>query len=228
MLLPGTWRISWWACSRAWRRGAFDRAIRIARFFVKIRPRYPQAWLLLGTSLDRAGECEEAENALRRGLALEPHNTSISYTLAGVFIRLSRLDEADRILNQILERNPQIPDLHIGLAEVALARNDHRQAHVHAHKALELIPQSDHESQSRVAALLLEIPEDRRDAESVLLRLSRSFPRDPHPHLMLAVLLEHRDPQGASQHLDLARRSWKGHPSLMDAYLKDLRGSLHG
>ena len=83
---------------------------------------------ILGRSLDREGEIEEAVAAYRRAAELDPASSGIWAELAGLYARRNRPDEAIEAGNEALDRNAGDREAHRTLGLVYAARVESREA----------------------------------------------------------------------------------------------------
>lgn len=79
------------------------------------------SWLELGTALDRAGEKERAEAALRRAHALAPNYSRVAWALGNFLLRDGRNDEAYAELRKAVAGDPSFAD---SAASIALQMSD--------------------------------------------------------------------------------------------------------
>lgn len=93
----------------------------------------------LGIHLAQRGALEEAEQALRQGLALE-RQAGVEGALAAVLVALGRLDEAEAMLGAILQREPRRAGAILSLAKIELLRGDPAGALAWSERALAVDP----------------------------------------------------------------------------------------
>ena len=83
--------------------GQWDHVLPKLREFVK-SPEYandPTAWFVYGYALVQANEFEEAEQAYRKALKLDPHSNAARSNLMGILAHLGRTEEADAMRRQL-------------------------------------------------------------------------------------------------------------------------------
>ena len=83
---------------------------------------------ILGRTLEREGEIEEAVDAYRRAAALDAASSGIWTELAGLYARRNQPDEAIEAGNEALDRNPDDREAHRTLGLVYAARVESREA----------------------------------------------------------------------------------------------------
>jgi tetratricopeptide (TPR) repeat protein len=89
------------------------------RKVLEINPQYASALNYLGYMLaDRSIRLAEAQELIRRAVALEPNNGAFLDSLGWVEFRLGKLDEAETYLRQALERVSRDPTVHDHLGDV--------------------------------------------------------------------------------------------------------------
>jgi Flp pilus assembly protein TadD len=115
----------------------------------------PGYWLLRTTALRQLDRPDEAVDAARKGLALEPDEVSLLDSLAVAELDRDNLVEAERALRAALKQEPTDADLHAHLA-LTLAR-DHRvdEAWAAVNRALALEPDSESALRIRVQVAFL-------------------------------------------------------------------------
>jgi tetratricopeptide (TPR) repeat protein len=87
-----------WFASAQLKQSGVAEAETTFRRAIELDPTDPRPHLWLGIGFERAGRLEEAVRCLRAGLALRPHygEADSRMTLAGVFRKMGRIDEAVR------------------------------------------------------------------------------------------------------------------------------------
>lgn len=109
--------------------GRRDAAIADAQELVRLSPRRSAAdWFNLGFLLEAADRLDEAENAFRHALALDPRLDRAWYGLGLALIRLRRFDEAVEALKRNTELQPMSPYGWYQLARVHLDRHEPEEA----------------------------------------------------------------------------------------------------
>ena len=109
--------------------GLGDRAIADAQALVKAHPgRSAADWFNLAFLLEEAGRLDEAEQAFRGAVALDPKLDRAWYGLGLVLIRLQRFEEAIKALKRNTELQPMSPYGWYQLARVHVDRHDPEEA----------------------------------------------------------------------------------------------------
>lgn len=96
--------------------------VTLAERSVRHAPHSVRAWGSLGQAYLEAGRPEEAENALREALRLEPENRHALEYLGVIRFDAGRLAEAEDLLRRALAQGSASPSLYNHLGEVELAR----------------------------------------------------------------------------------------------------------
>ncbi len=105
--------------------GQKDAALADARALVAAHPQRSAAyWFNLAYMLEEAGHLDEAENAFRRTLKMDPELDRAWYGLGLVLIRQRRLDDAVAALKRNTEMQPMSPYAWYQLARVHVDRQD--------------------------------------------------------------------------------------------------------
>ncbi len=112
--------------------GFVDRSIQIDR-------NQPEAWSLMGELKARLGDYDKAQTAFGTALKLgaDPE-TAVKY--AELLVRLERLEEADKVLQQVLAGGRANAHAYRGLGRLYKARKDYPRAYDALKRAVELDP----------------------------------------------------------------------------------------
>ena len=124
-----------------------------------LQPNYNLALGNLGTVYMDTGRTEQAITMFNRAIAASPNdsvNGNFYYNLARCFVRLGRYDEAEKYYLQDLAIQPNDPEAHNDLGNIALLRRDLRGAEERYAKAVDQAPdyQVARENLARVRRLL--------------------------------------------------------------------------
>ena len=95
------------AAEMALKDGKYGAALDYAQRAAQAAPNDPQLWFLLGYAARLAGKTQVSIDAYNQGLRLNPSSLDGLSGLAQVYGRAGRVDEAQRILAQILEADPR-------------------------------------------------------------------------------------------------------------------------
>ncbi|HMP73024.1 MAG TPA: tetratricopeptide repeat protein [Kiritimatiellia bacterium] len=115
-------------------------------------PDLEEAYLRLALIHAQAGDFKAARDTLQRLLAYRNHHPIALHILADLYIQNMQASRAATLLEKLLEKNPDQPDLHASAAQAAWQLQRISQARHHALEALRLQP--DH---SRARALMEEM-----------------------------------------------------------------------
>jgi len=103
--------------------GRQTEAAELLRRMLASNPRFTDAWAKLGSVYEGMGRYEDALEAYRSGIHVSPTSSAeFALSMAGLFIKLHRLDEARKHAELALARNPA--GAHQFLARVALDSGD--------------------------------------------------------------------------------------------------------
>ena len=95
------------AAQEALRNGKYSEAANYAQRAVQAAPNDPQLWFLLGYTARLADQFQVSINAYNQGLRLQPASVDGLSGLAQTYARMGRRDDAQRLLNQVLEVDPR-------------------------------------------------------------------------------------------------------------------------
>ena len=95
------------AAEMALKDGKYAAALDFAQRAAQGAPNDPQLWFLLGYAARLAGKTQLSIDSYNQGLRLNPNSLDGLSGLAQVYGRAGRVDEAQRILTQILAADPK-------------------------------------------------------------------------------------------------------------------------
>jgi len=102
----------------------FDKARRDAEAVIRLNPRMPQAYVVLGIVDDFSGDEQQAEQQFRKALSIDPKNLQAQVQLASVLYNQRKLVEAREQLNRALALDPKSASAHYLLARVERAQGN--------------------------------------------------------------------------------------------------------
>jgi arylsulfatase A-like enzyme/Tfp pilus assembly protein PilF len=104
--------------------GKPDDALQALAKAERLDPSVTQIQYLKGTILGGQQRYSEAARALERTVALNPRHVTARFRLALAYLRLSRLDAAEKTLHSVLRDEPRNVRAHHNLATIAYSRGD--------------------------------------------------------------------------------------------------------
>lgn len=104
-------------------------------------PNNAVAFAYLGTAYTRLGDMPSAEAAFRRSVELNPRDVSTRFQLAVVYFTEHKLNDAASTMRQLIEIQPNDPELHEFLAQVLAAQGSTDEAQQEHAKAMALVRQ---------------------------------------------------------------------------------------
>jgi tetratricopeptide (TPR) repeat protein len=147
------------------------------RKVLEINPQYASALNYLGYMLaDRSIRLAEAQELIRRAVALEPNNGAFLDSLGWVEFRLGKLDEAETYLRRALERLSRDPTVHDHLGDVYYQRGRLKDAIVQWEISLR-----EWRSSSRAEMDSAETAKVQRKLEDARIRLAKEAGAVPPP-----------------------------------------------
>ncbi len=96
----------------------FDKARSDAEAVIRLNPRMPQAYVVLGMVEDYSGDEEHAEQQFRKALTIDPNDLQARLQLASVLYNQRKLAEAREQLTRALALDPKSASAHYLLARV--------------------------------------------------------------------------------------------------------------
>ena len=154
-----------------------DGALVHASRALELEHRSPRMRMEIANLLAQIGRNEDAADCARKAIEMAPRD-ALPYAAAGgrFLIAAEAFEEGAAQLQRGLKIDPDQPDLHVALAELALWRGDTESARKQAGSALELEP--DHHDGRRVLAVATMLDEGAAAAKSALDALIDEDPRD--------------------------------------------------
>ncbi|MGH9379608.1 MAG: tetratricopeptide repeat protein, partial [Thermoanaerobaculia bacterium] len=117
----------------AYQRDDFEQTIVVLRAVVAEEPRLVDAWEYLGHSFLRTGRLQDALQAYRQGLDASGGSPYLAAEVAGVLLKLGRLDEAHAHAELAVRGHEAAYDL---LAQIAMREGDLEEAEHHVERAV--------------------------------------------------------------------------------------------
>ncbi|MCW2925038.1 MAG: sulfotransferase [Thermoleophilia bacterium] len=170
--------------------GDLGLAREIAMAAVRMDDEHPFPMFVLGLVAEQDGDLDTARDMAELSLRTAGTNPDAIGLRAHIHVRQHQLAEAEELLRFGIAHNPDEATLHEGLARVALARGEHREALQAASTALRIEPGNAGAIAVRAAAL-----DEGGDRTALLAALRQGVqlhPEDPYSMLELAsVEMEH-------------------------------------
>ncbi|MGH8198802.1 MAG: tetratricopeptide repeat protein, partial [Steroidobacteraceae bacterium] len=207
--LPGSWKTLHTLYAMSGRKADADNA---AAHVAKLAS-LPTA-IVTARSMFADGEIEAAESLVRRYLREHGDHIEGMRLLAQIGMKLDVLDDAELLLEAVLERAPDYRPARYDYAQVLLQRHKHRQAR----EQIRMLQQAEPEERSyRItqATLATELGECEQ-ALGEYRRLLEETPEHAELHLSMAHTLKTLGRQQDA--IDSYRRAWQLRPAYGDAY----------
>ncbi len=164
------------AAEDALRRGNYSAAVNFAQRAANAAPQDTHLWFLLGYAARLAGNYQLSISAFQRGLKASPSSVEGLSGLAQSYARMGRVDEAKKVLLQVLAANPKRPnDLNVA-GELFLQSGDYPRALQMLQRAESLQPSSRTELMMALAYQRSKQPDK---AKAMLERARGREPRNP-------------------------------------------------
>lgn len=128
--------------NEAFRSGDPKLAISLSLQILRAAPQDFDAHHILGLSEFRRGNLREAADHLERAAQIAPHNPFVPNNLSLVYLRLERLELAERCARAALELDPQLADAYNNLGQVLAAKGRSADAVAAYRKAVALSPRT--------------------------------------------------------------------------------------
>ncbi len=181
----------------------------------ELTPTDPEPHLSAGLLDERQKDFPAAEGEYKRALALDLHSSEAAIGLTNIYMKSSRLADAEPLLRRLAADRPDDADLHVQLGRVLAAESKKDDAIAEFQAALKLSP-NDSAAERDLADFYAEAGKNDL-AESAYRPLVAAQPNDPELHRALgkSLLLQKKFPE-AQQELLTAVRLNRDSP---DAYI---------
>ena len=124
----GVSELYWLIGEVAYKRGQFIVARALEELALERDPRDAANWHSLGIIYRAMNKNEEAVSAFRRSLEIDPKEPNTMYWLASTLIDVGQLDEAERVLTNILTIDPKHARVWFRRGEIQMIRHDYKAA----------------------------------------------------------------------------------------------------
>jgi tetratricopeptide (TPR) repeat protein len=186
------------------RKGDFAQAESDASAGLRIEPRSPAGYDLLGIAYNGVGRLPEAERSFRQALELNPRFLPARNDLGRVLYRAGKVQAASNEFESVLAVDSKNFTANYNLGLIARGAKQFEKSAQYLEKARERSP-SDASTLLALTGVYLAMGH-KDQADSVSRRLEALGPDDPQIHFSLgALLLEWKQYAGAAQHLERAR-----------------------
>jgi tetratricopeptide (TPR) repeat protein len=164
------------AAESALARGNYSAAADYAQRALNEAPNNPRLWFLLGYAARLAGKGQTSIDAYQHGLQMQPGSVEGLSGLAQTYMRMGRMDDAKKILLQVIAANPRRPDDLMMAGELFLKSGDYQRAAGLLERAESLKPNSHAEVMLAQSYMHLNEPDK---AQAVLNKAKARSPRNP-------------------------------------------------
>ena len=165
--------------------GRAEEAIPLLEKSVRLDPKMEEAHFQLGKALAMVGRGKEADAAFERSFALSPERGMMA--LAAEHHQAGRLEQAEKLCRQVLQKNPGHVDALRMLGLIAAAAGDLEDAEHLLRQALENAP--DHVSAMFELGRVLKELDQHEQAIEVYREIVKLQPDNPKAHFRLAGVL---------------------------------------
>jgi Tfp pilus assembly protein PilF/peroxiredoxin len=107
---------------------------------VRLNPQDADAWNNLGTASGEAGNYDDALDQFRNAAMANPNHLLAVDNMMRIYRFQSRAADAQKTLEQLIAKAPNIAELHLSLAMTLVAQNDLKQARQELETAIQLRP----------------------------------------------------------------------------------------
>ncbi len=153
----------------------------------ELTPTDPEPHLSAGLLDNRQKDFPAAEAQYKQVLILDPHSTEAAIGLTNIYMKSSRLADAEPVLRRLAVERPDDAGIHLQLGRVLAAQNKKDDAIAEIQSALKLSP-NDAEAQHDLADLLASAGKNDQ-AEPIYRALLAAHPNDAELHRSLGQAL---------------------------------------
>jgi Flp pilus assembly protein TadD len=171
----------------------------------ELTPKDPEPHLSAGLLQERQKEFSAAEAEYKQVLAVDPHSTEAAIGLTNLYMKSSRLGEAEPLLRRLATERPDDAGIHLQLGRVLAAQSKKDDAITEIQTALKLAP-ADSDAQREMADLYSSAGKNDL-AENTYRALVTTQPKDPELHRGLgqALLRQKKFPEAQQEFLTALR-----------------------
>ena len=171
----------------------------------ELTPKDPEPHLSAGLLQERQKEFSAAEAEYKQVLAVDPHSTEAAIGLTNLYMKSSRLGEAEPLLRRLATERPDDAGIHLQLGRVLAAQSKKDDAIAEIQTALKLAP-ADSDAQREIADLYSSAGKNDL-AENTYRALVTTQPKDPELHRGLgqALLRQKKFPEAQQEFLTALR-----------------------
>lgn len=123
--------------------GRPEEALRLIDRALKLRPDYPEGWIIKGYALAATGNLDEAESHYRRALQSVPNEARWLLLLADLLQRQNRHTEAEEVYDRITAVRPGYVDARLSAGAHAASQQKFEKAREHWAAALRFDPKNE-------------------------------------------------------------------------------------
>ena len=163
------------AAESALAKGDTSAAANFAERATQAAPQDPKLWFLLGYAARLAGRNSVSLNAYQKGLHLQPGSVEGLSGMAQTYARMGNIDEAKRLLSQVIAANPKRDTDLLIAGELFMQTGDTRRGLEYLQRAESMKPSSHAELLMALAYMKLKQPEE---AKQLLDRAKRRSPNN--------------------------------------------------
>ena len=132
--------ILWIASDSAWKQAEFNLSLDFQRNALEADPTQQYRRIVYASNLGKQDRVEEAIAALDEGLRINPGEIAFENAKALIYGDQEKYDDAERIINGILSRNPRDVDAIVNMGVIAEKRGNYEKAMEHFKHALAIDP----------------------------------------------------------------------------------------
>lgn len=147
-LSPDDWRLQYYAGRRALLDRLSGLAVLYLRKAAQLNPNAPPVWNVMGYLLANQGDFDGAIEAMKKYEKLLPNDPNPPDSLAEIYLRAGKLDEADKAYGRSAVLSPNATNAYLGQAQVRFLRGDTAAGLQSAAKAREMAPVFDEKQQA--------------------------------------------------------------------------------
>lgn len=238
MFLPELWRLVLKRLNQHLKRNDVEGAIGLAKRYIRMRPRDPNAYLMLQWLLVDYTEVplQEIELVLREGMKRCRGHAGLAYSVGQMLVWRYQeapdealLLEARQLFDYARDQDPSSPRPYLGHAWASAASGDLEGARELAGQTRRRIEVTDFETPDgyetfhNLIRLLLRIPGSDETAIDWLEQTAALEASGANPHIYLSFMFEAANEAKSQSHMEQARKRWRGKSREFDEYVADQR-----
>lgn len=149
-----------------WQQKRFAETVMVLKRRLDLGNEKAELWALYGDALDAMKQTSEAAIAYEKAVALNPASNDLRYALGAFYWKLIRYDDAEKVLLEVLKRNPNEARAAFNLGDIYLTKGDAQKALPYLEQAAKGFP-NEFDTRFALGRALLMLNQNERAVEEL-------------------------------------------------------------